>query len=129
VKAYALANGITGRRRTSTAARQAFWNPAMDPKNRLPASGQVLLQSDKRDKDGDKARDSFNYLLLDSLKKDREMETKEGLASANRKRDQAANNSDGNTPGPIVASALVVRVAIIDLKNARDLEPKGRDYF
>ena len=70
------------------------------------ASGWALLQSDKRDKDGDKARARFHYLLLDSLKKDRENETKEGLASAKRKRDQAANDSDGDAPGPIEAPAL-----------------------
>jgi len=38
VKAYALANSITGRRGTSTAASQAFRDHAMDPKNGLPAS-------------------------------------------------------------------------------------------
>jgi len=87
VKAYALANSITGRRGTPTAAWQAFRDDAMDPKNGLPASGQALLQADKGDKDADLARDRFHYLLLDSLKKDREMGTKEGLASAKRKRD------------------------------------------
>jgi len=118
VKAYALAHGITGRRGTSTAAWQAFRDHAMDPKNGVPASGRALLQSDKGDKDGDKARDRFHYLLLDSLKKDRETETKEGLASVKRKRDQAANDSDGDAPGPIEAPALVVRVAIIDPEDA-----------
>jgi len=87
MKANALANSITSRRGTSTAAWQAFRDHAMDLKNRLLASGRVLLQSDKGDKDGDKARDRFYYLLLDSLKKDRETETKEGLASAKRKWD------------------------------------------
>jgi len=86
------------------------------------------LQSDKGDKDGDKARDSFHYLLLDSLKKDRERETKEGLASAKRKRDQAANDSDGDATGPYESPALVVRVVIIDPEDARDLEPSGGDY-
>ena len=129
VKAYALANGITGRRGTSTAAWQAFRDHTMDPKNGLPASGRALLQSNKGDKDGDKARDRFHYLLLDSLKKDRETETKEGLASAKRKRDQAANDSDGDAPGPIEAPALVVRVAIIQLVDARDLEPKWGFIF
>jgi len=72
MKAYALADGITGRRGTSTAAWQAFRDYTWDPKNGLPASGWALLQSDKGDKDGDKARDRFHYLLLDNQKKDRE---------------------------------------------------------
>jgi len=101
----------------------------MDQKNGLPASGWALLQSDKGDKGGDKARDRFHYLLLDSLKKDRETETKEGLASAKGKRDQAANDSDGDASCPIEAPALVVRVAIIDPEDARDLEPTGGIIF
>ena len=61
-----------------------------------------------------KARDRFHHLLLDSVKKDREMETKEGLASAKRKRDQAANDSDADAEHPIGPPKMVVRVAIID---------------
>ena len=114
MKAYALANSITGRCGTSTAAWQAFRVHAIVPKNRLPASGRALLQSDKGDKDGDKARDRFQYLLLHSLKKYRETESKEGLASAKRNQDQTAYDSDGDAPDPIESSALVVRVVIID---------------
>jgi len=128
MKAYALANGITGGRGISTAAWQAFRDHAMDPKNGLPASGWALLQSDKGDKDRDKARDRFHYLLLDSLKKDRETETKEGLASAKRKRDQAFNVSDEDTPGPIESPTLVVRVVIIDPEDARDQQPMRGNY-
>jgi len=54
----------------------------MDAKNRLPSSGRKLLKSAKGDKEGDKARKHFHYLLLHSLKKDRETEVKEGLAAA-----------------------------------------------
>ena len=118
MKPYALANSITGRRGTSTATWQAFRDHAMDPKNGLPASGRALLQSDKEDKDGDKARDRFHYLLLDSPKKDRETETKEGLVSANQKQDQAAYDFDRYGPGPIESPALVVRVVIIDPEHA-----------
>jgi len=106
VKAYALANGITGRCETSTAAWQACRDHAMDSKNGLPASRKALLQSNEGDKDGDKARDRFHYLLLDSLKKDRKKETKEGLAWAKRKRDQGANDYDRDTTGLIEAPDL-----------------------
>jgi len=114
VKAYALANGISGRRGNSTAAWQAFRNDAMDPRKGLPGSGRALLQSDKSDKDGDKARDRFHYLLLDSLKKGRETDMKDGLVSAKRRLDQAANDSDADADRLIGPPSLVVRVAIID---------------
>jgi len=52
--------------------------------------------------------------LLDSLKIYRETESKEGLTSAKRKRDQTAYDSDGDAPDPIESPALVVRVVIID---------------
>jgi len=53
----------------------------MDSKNGLPSSGRKLLRSVKGDKDGNKAHKRFHHLLLDSLKKDRETEAKEGLAA------------------------------------------------
>jgi len=42
----------------------------MDFKNALPSSGRKLLKSAKGDKVGEKAREGFHHLLLDSLKKD-----------------------------------------------------------
>jgi len=75
-------NKLTERCRTSNAAWEAFKAFAMDSKNGLPSSRHKLLKSAKGDKDGDKARERFHYLLLDSLKKDRETEVKEGLAAA-----------------------------------------------
>ena len=118
MKAYLLANGITSKRGTSMATWQAFRYHAMDPKNGLRVSGRMLLQSDKENKDGDEPRDRFHYLLRDSLEKDREMETKEGLALAKSKRDQAANDSDGDAPGPTEDPAPLVRVAFIDSEDA-----------
>jgi len=84
LKAYALMNNITGRWRTANATWNAFKSFAMEAKHRLPASGRILLNTLVGDKEGDKARDRFHYLLLDSLKKDHETGVKEGLASAAR---------------------------------------------
>jgi len=50
----------------------------------LLALGRTLLNTLVGDKEGDKARDRFHHLLLDSLKKDRETGIKEGLVSAAR---------------------------------------------
>jgi len=69
---------------------QAFRDGANDPKNGLPVFERTLLHSDMGNKDRDKARDMSHYLLLDSLKKGREIETKEALATTKRNRDSAA---------------------------------------
>jgi len=42
----------------------------MDAKNGHPSSRHKLLKSVKSDKQGEKAREHFYYLWLDSLKKD-----------------------------------------------------------
>jgi len=71
LKAYALMNKITGRHGTSNAAWEAFKAFGIDSKNGLPSSGRKLLKSAKGNKDGNKARERFHHLLLDTLKKDR----------------------------------------------------------
>jgi len=82
LQAYTLMNKITSRRGTSDATREAFKTFAMDGKKGLPASGRKLLTSAQGDKDGEKSQQRFHHHLLDSLKKDRETEVKEGLAAA-----------------------------------------------
>ena len=82
----------------------------MQAKNGLPASGRTLLRTAVGDQEGDNARDRFHHLLLDSLKKDRETGVKEGLASAVRQRENAANDSDGDEGRPIVLPSVLVRV-------------------
>jgi len=77
-------NNITGRRGTSNATWNAFKTFAMQAKHGLSASGHTLLSTPVGDKGGDKARDQFNHLLLDSQKKDHETGVKKGLASAGR---------------------------------------------
>jgi len=89
-------NNITGRRGTSNATWNAFKIFAMQANHRLPVSGRTLLNTPVGDKEGDKARDRFHHLLLDSLLKDRETGVKEGLASVARQRKNAANVSDRN---------------------------------
>ena len=62
--------------------------------NGLPASGQAILQLADGDKEGDKARKRFNYLMLDALKKDRETVVKEVLTAAGRKHKRVPNVDD-----------------------------------
>ncbi|KAF8416220.1 hypothetical protein EV426DRAFT_703735 [Tirmania nivea] len=77
LKAYAVMNEITGRRGTSKAVWEGFKAFVLELKNRLPASGHTLLGMQRGDKEGNKAQEQFHHLLLDSLKKDRETETRD----------------------------------------------------
>ena len=124
MKAYAIMKSLTGRHGTSDAEWEAFRQYAMDPDNGLPASGGTMLSLPHRDEDGDKVRKRFHHLHLDSLKKDQETLTKEGLASAVQKRKRAANDSDEyaaplrlmNNPGE------PVRVVLVDPDKDTDLQ-------
>ena len=101
MKAYVIRKSQTGHHGTSDAEWEAFPQYAMDPDNGLPASGGTMLSLPHGVKDGDKARKRFHHLVLDSLKKDRETLTKEGLASAAQKRKRAANDSDEYAAPPV----------------------------
>ena len=127
LKTYALMNNITGRRGTSNTTWNTFKTFTMQAKHGLPASGRTLLSTPVGDKEDDKARDQFNHLLLDSLKKDRESGVKEGLASAARQWENAANDSDGNEECPIILPSVLVQVAIVNPNIAQDLNVAG-DY-
>ncbi|KAF8415029.1 hypothetical protein EV426DRAFT_710594 [Tirmania nivea] len=129
LKAYALSNGITGKHGTSAAVWEAFQQYALNSKHGLPASGRKLVMTAKGDKEGDKARERFHYLLLDCLKKDRETETKEGLSSAKRRWENAANDSGEETTRPTTIPFYTVRVAIIDLNNNTDINPVDGNYY
>jgi len=118
-------NNITGRWGTSNATWNAFKTFAMQANHGLPASGRMLLNTPVGDKEGDKARDQFHYVLLDSRKKDRETGVKEGLASAARQRENATNDSDGNEERPIILPSVLVRVAIVDPNVAGDTNAAG----
>jgi len=118
-------NNITGRWGTSNTTWNAFKSFAMEAKHGLPASGQILLNTPVRDKEGDKARDRFHYLLLDSLKKDRGTGVKEDLASAARQRENAAIDSDGNEECPIILLSMLVQVAIVNPNVAEDTNAVG----
>jgi len=120
LKAYTLMNNITGRQGTSNTTWNAFKTFAMEAKHGLPTSGWILLNTSVGDKEGDKARDRFHHLLLDSLKKDHETDVKEDLASAARQQENAANNSDGNEERPIILLSVLVRVAIVNSNVAED---------
>ena len=98
--------------------RDADWQALKDytmlAKNGLPASGRELLRAPAGYKEGDKAWERFNYLMLDSLKKDRETDTKSGLAAASRWREKAGDISLQTDPRPISLTGVTVRVVIVD---------------
>jgi len=125
LKAYVLMNNITGRRGTSNATWNAFKTFAMLATHGLPASGRTLLNTPVGDKEDDKARDRFHHLLLDSLKKDHETGIKEGLASAARRRENAANDSDGNEERLIILPSVLVQAAIVNPNVAGDTNAAG----
>jgi len=62
---------------------------------------------------------------LDSLKKDRETGVKEGLASAARQWENAANDSDGNEECPIILPSVLVWVAIVNPNVGEDTNTAG----
>ena len=93
MKAYILRKGIKGRQGTSNAAWEAYLEFAQEAKNGPHASGENMSTLPRRDSNGEKARERFHYMLLDSLKQDRETDTKFGLVATARKRKLAANDS------------------------------------
>ena len=65
IKAYAMSKNITGRRGTSNEDWDEFQEFCMKAENGLPASGRAILKVRRGDKEGDKARERFYYLILD----------------------------------------------------------------
>ena len=126
MKAYTLMHNIPGRRETLNSNCDAFPTFAMQSKNGLPAYGRRLLRTAVADKEGDEAGDRFHYLLLDSLKKDRETVVNEGLESAARQRENTANDSDGDEGRSIVLPSVLVRVAIMNTDVAADVNTDGQ---
>ena len=125
IKAYAISKGIAGRRGTSNETWDTFTEYAQRVGNGLPASGKGLLELRREDKEGNKANERFNYLLLDALKKDRETETREGLAAAARKRKRDEDDTDNDDPDqPPVADATpitTIRVVVVEPDNPADV--------
>ena len=115
---------ITGRRRTSNTEWEANMQYGMRADDGLPASGERMLNLPRGDKDGEKALERFHYLLLDSLKEDRETMTKGGLASAAIKRKRAVNDTDDDESAPLRPNNTpteAIRDLLIDLDKPIDL--------
>ena len=116
---------ITGLRGTSDTEWEAYRQYGMRAANGLlPASGERMLNLARGDKDGEKARERFHYLLHDSLKKDREKMTKGGLASVVIKRKRAVNDMDDDESAPLRQNNTpteAIRVLLIDPDKPMDL--------
>ena len=83
-----------------------------------------MLNLARGDEDGEKARERFHYLLLDSLKEDREKMTKGGLASAAIKCKRAVNDMDDDESAPLRPNNTpteAIRVLLIDPDKPMDL--------
>ncbi|KAF8416583.1 hypothetical protein EV426DRAFT_578631 [Tirmania nivea] len=128
LKAYAVMNEITGRRGISKAVWEGFKAFALKPKNELPASRHTLLGMQRGDKEGNKAQERFHHLLLDSLKKDRETETRDSLTAASRWRENNRDNLEVAQPRPIMVASATVRVVIVNPNEAADKNP-NLDYI
>ena len=117
MKSYTLMKAIKGRQGTLKTAWEAYREFAQEAKNGLSASRRNMLTL-PRDRDGEKAREQFHYLLLDSLNKDRETDMKYGLAATARKRKLAANDSgeeaETSTRRPMAAPLETIRVVVVD---------------
>ena len=95
----------------------------MDPDNGLPASGRTMLSVPQGDKDGDNVRKPFHHLLLDSLNKDWETLTKEGLASVAQKLKRVATDSDEYATPPRLMNnpGEPIRIVLVDPDKDTDL--------
>ncbi|KAF8415070.1 hypothetical protein EV426DRAFT_701827 [Tirmania nivea] len=113
-------NEIMGRHGTSKAVWEGFKAFALEPKNGLPASRCTLLGMQREDKEGDKAQKRFHYLLLDSLKKDCETETRDGLIAASRWRENNRDDLEVAQPRPIMVASATVQVVIVNPNEAAD---------
>ena len=115
---------ISGRRGTSDTKWEAYRQYGMRAENGLLASVERMLNLPCGDKHGEKAREHFHYLLLDCLKKDREIMMKRGLASAAIKRKHAVNDTDDDESAPLRPNHTpteVIRVLVIDSDKPMDL--------
>ena len=100
---------------------QAVWNAG---RKRTPNVWGENVKPPPGDKDGEKAREHFHYLLLDSQKKDRETMMKAGLASTAIKRKCAVNDTDDDKSGPLRPNntpSEAIRVLLIDPDKPMDL--------
>ena len=115
---------ITGRRRTSNTEWEANSQHGMRADDRFPVSGERMLNLPRWDKDGEKALERFHYLLLDSLKMDRETMMMGGLVSAAIKRKRAVNDTDDDESAPLCPNNTpteAIHDLLIDLDKPIDL--------
>ena len=70
MKAYAIMKKITGRRGISNATWEEFRQYGMEVANGLPSSGRRLLNMDRGDKDGDKAKQRYHLFYNPELESD-----------------------------------------------------------
>ena len=96
----------------------------MRVENGLPASRETMLNLPRGDKNGEKVRERFPYLLIDFLNKDGETMTKGGLESTAIKRKRAVNNTDDDESAPLHPNntpTKAIRVLLIDPDKPMDL--------
>ena len=123
MKAYYTTNNIKSR---SDASRQEWKNArdhGMKVEHGFPQSGLDLLS--RNTAAAEKAKDHLNNLLLDCLKKTRETETREDLATAGRRQaevDVEVDDAVDRTP----SSNRIVRVYISDPNVAASKAPDGK---
>ena len=77
-----------------------------------------MLTLPSGERDGEKARERFHHLLLDSLKKDQETDTKSGLVATAQKRKLAADDSgkevETSIRRPMAAPLETIRVVVVE---------------
>ena len=118
MKAYTLMKGMKGRQGTSNAAWEAYREFAQEAKNEHLVCGRNMLTLPRGDRDGEKARERFHHLLLDSVKQDRERDMKSGLAAAARKRklvgDDSGEEAETSNRRRMAAPLKTIRVVVVE---------------
>ena len=115
MKVYYTTNNIKSRNDASQAQWKNAKEHGLKVEHGFPQSGLDLLK--KNNAAGQKAKDHLNNLLLDCLKKTRETETREDLATAGRRRtaaeaEAALNLDPDDAESQTLSTGRIVRVYI-----------------
>ena len=124
-----MINKIVGKRETPDSDWKAFMECCVLPKNGLLALSKQILRAQVGDNEGGNPQEKFNYLMLDSLKKNRKTDTNSALTSALKRRERSTNiNILAQSDLLISPIDVTIQVVIVDHEVAVD-KPTGHYYW
>ena len=93
-------------------------------------SGRNMLTLPRGDRDGENPRERFHHLLLDSLKKDRERDTKSGLPAETQQRKFTPNyyGEEAETSTRRLMAALLRTIRVVVIEREKSLVEQSRNF-